>query len=199
MADDPLIGTDAAEAHRLMREALDCAREAEAAGEVPVGAVIADVSGAVVARAANAPIARHDPTAHAEMLALRAAGRALGNYRLPGCVLYVTLEPCVMCVGALVHARVARIVYGAADPKTGACGSVFELAASAKMNHRIEVTGGVLAFSGLAVAVGVYMVMRVTGIGPVGTLVASGRLKEHPKVILADFTDNTGDSTLATF
>ena len=83
-----------------------------------------------LARAANAPIARHDPTAHAEMLALRAAGRALGNYRFPGCVLYVTLEPCAMCVGALVHARVARIVYGAADPKTGACGSVFDLAAT---------------------------------------------------------------------
>jgi tRNA(adenine34) deaminase len=79
------------------------------------------------------------------MLALRAAGLVLGNYRLPGCVLYVTLEPCAMCVGALVHARVARIVYGAADPKTGACGSVFDLAASSKMNHRIEVTGGVLA------------------------------------------------------
>lgn len=129
----------------LMEQALACAREAEAAGEVPVGAVIADATGAVVARAANAPIARHDATAHAEMLALRAAGRALGNYRLPGCVLYVTLEPCAMCVGALVHARVARIVYGAADPKTGACGSVFDLAASANMNHRIEVTGGVLA------------------------------------------------------
>ena len=129
----------------LMEQALACAREAEAAGEVPVGAVLADATGAVVARAANAPIARHDATAHAEMLALRAAGRALGNYRLPGCVLYVTLEPCPMCVGALVHARVARIVYGAADPKTGACGSVFDLAASSKMNHRIEVTGGVLA------------------------------------------------------
>jgi tRNA(adenine34) deaminase len=128
-----------------MREALACAREAEAAGEVPVGAVIVDAMGAVVARAANAPIARHDPTAHAEMLALRAAGRVLGNYRLPGCVLYVTLEPCAMCVGALVHARVARIVYGAADPKTGACGSVFELASSSKMNHRIAVTAGVLS------------------------------------------------------
>jgi tRNA(adenine34) deaminase len=127
-----------------MREALACAREAEAAGEVPVGAVIVDAMGAVVARAANAPIARHDPTAHAEMLALRAAGRVLGNYRLPGCVLYVTLEPCAMCVGALVHARVARIVYGAADPKTGASGSVFELASSSKMNHRIAVTAGVL-------------------------------------------------------
>ena len=129
----------------LMEQALACAREAEAAGEVPVGGVIVDPKGAVLARAANAPIARHDPAAHAEILALRAAGRALGNYRLPGCVLYVTLEPCAMCVGALVHARIARIVYGAPDPKTGACGSVFDLAANSKMNHRIEVTGGVLA------------------------------------------------------
>ena len=129
----------------FMEQALACAREAEAAGEVPVGAVIVDATGAVVARAANAPIARHDATAHAEILALRAAGRALGNYRLTGAVLYVTLEPCAMCVGALVHARIARIVYGAPDPKTGACGSMFDLAASAKMNHRIEVVGGVLA------------------------------------------------------
>ncbi len=129
----------------LMQQALDCARDAELQGEVPVGAVIADGAGSVIARAANSPIARHDPTAHAEILALRAAGRALGNYRLPGCVLYVTLEPCAMCVGALVHARLARIVYAAADPKTGACGSVFDLAATAKMNHRLEVTGGVLA------------------------------------------------------
>ena len=128
----------------LMEQALACAREAEAAGEVPVGAVIVAATGAVLARAANAPIARHDPTAHAEMLALRAAGQVLGNYRLPGCTLYVTLEPCAMCVGALVHARIARIVYGAADPKTGACGSVFDLAATPKMNHRIEVLGGVL-------------------------------------------------------
>jgi tRNA(adenine34) deaminase len=128
-----------------MQEALTCAREADLRGEVPVGAVIVDAAGAVLARAANSPIARHDPTAHAEILALRAAGRALGNYRLPGCVLYVTLEPCAMCVGALVHARLARIVYAAADPKTGACGSVFDLAATGKLNHRLEVTGGVLA------------------------------------------------------
>jgi tRNA(adenine34) deaminase len=140
-----MSGGDADANRALMEQALACAREAEAAGEVPVGAVVVDATGAVIARAANAPIARHDATAHAEMLALRAAGLVLGNYRLPGCVLYVTLEPCAMCVGALVHARVARIVYGAADPKTGACGSVFDLAASSKMNHRIEVTGGVLA------------------------------------------------------
>jgi tRNA(adenine34) deaminase len=134
--------------HALMLEALALAREADVHGEVPVGAVLADGTGAVIARAANAPIARDDPTAHAEMLVLRAAGRALGNYRLPGCVLYVTLEPCVMCVGALLHARISRIVYGAPDPKTGACGSVFDLAASSKMNHRIEVIGGVLAEEG---------------------------------------------------
>ena len=127
-----------------MEQALACAREAEVAGEVPVGAVLVDAGGAVVARAANAPIARNDATAHAEMLALRAAGRAFANYRLPGCVLYVTLEPCAMCVGALVHARIARIVYGAPDPKTGACGSVFDLATNPKLNHQIAVVGGVL-------------------------------------------------------
>src|SRR5688572_7607591 len=140
-----LEGTDADADRMWMEPALACAREAEAAGEVPVGAVLTDAKGAVIARAANAPISRDDPTAHAEMLALRAAGRALGNYRLPGCVLFVTLEPCTMCVGALVHARVSRIVYGAPDPKTGACGSVFDLAANPNLNHRIEVTGGVLA------------------------------------------------------
>jgi tRNA(adenine34) deaminase len=128
-----------------MDQALAAAREAEAAGEVPVGAVIVGPSGELLARAANAPIAEHDPTAHAEILALRAAGRALGNYRLPGCTLYVTLEPCAMCVGALVHARIARLAYGAADPKAGACGSVFDLADGAKLNHRIEVVGGVRA------------------------------------------------------
>ncbi len=128
----------------LMMQALDCAREAYGLGEVPVGAVLVS-EGAVVARAANAPIASHDPTAHAEIIALRAAGQALGNYRLPGCSLYVTLEPCAMCVGALVHARVERVVFAAPDPKTGACGSVFDLAASPRQNHRLTVIGGVLA------------------------------------------------------
>ena len=129
----------------LMQQALDCAHEAELLGEVPVGAVIADSTGSVIARAANSPIARHDATAHAEVLALRAAGRALGNYRLPGCTLYVTLEPCAMCVGAAVHARLARVVYGAPDPKTGACGSMIDLAANPQLNHRVAVAGGVLA------------------------------------------------------
>ncbi len=128
-----------------MRQALDCARVAEERGEVPVGAVLVDADARVVARASNGPIASNDPTAHAEILALRAAGQALANYRLPGCTLYVTLEPCAMCVGALVHARVARVVFGAADPKSGACGSVLDLPSSPAMNHRLSVTGGVLA------------------------------------------------------
>lgn len=129
----------------FMRLALDCAREAGESGEVPVGAVLVDEAGTVLAMAGNSPIAEHDPTAHAEIRALRAAGRLVGNYRLPGTTLYVTLEPCAMCTGALVHARVARIVYGAPDPKTGACGSVFDLARAPQLNHAIEVTGGMLA------------------------------------------------------
>ena len=129
---------------RYMRQALDLARRAEAAGEVPVGCVI--VAGErVIAAGSNQPIASSDPTAHAEIEALRAAGRALGNYRLADCTLYVTLEPCAMCAGAMVHARIARLVYGAADPKAGAAGSVFNLVESAELNHRMEITGGVLA------------------------------------------------------
>ena len=127
-----------------MRAALECAREAYTRGEVPVGAVVVDADGAIVARAANAPIATHDPTAHAEILALRAAGRALANYRLPGCALYVTLEPCAMCIGALVHARIARLVFAAPDPKSGACGSALDLTVSPGLNHRIAVARGVL-------------------------------------------------------
>jgi len=133
-----------ADDERAMRAALDCAREAYARGEVPVGAVLTAPDGAVVAREGNAPIVTNDPTAHAEILALRAAGRALRNYRLPGCTIYVTLEPCAMCVGALVHARIARLVFAAPDPKSGACGSVLDLTASAAFNHRIAVTRGVL-------------------------------------------------------
>jgi tRNA(adenine34) deaminase len=129
----------------FMTQALDCARAAYGRGEVPVGAVLVGPGAEVLARAANAPIASHDPTAHAEIVALRAAGQVAGNYRLPGCTLYVTLEPCAMCVGALVHARVARVVYAVPDPKTGACGSVFDLVASPHMNHRMLVSGGVLA------------------------------------------------------
>ena len=127
-----------------MERALALAREATAAGEVPVGAVLVR-DGALVAEGRNRPIADHDPTAHAEIVALRAAGRRLANYRLPGTTLYVTLEPCTMCVGALVHARVQRLVFGAPDPRTGAAGSVIDLARAPFHNHRLAVTGGVLA------------------------------------------------------
>ncbi|MCC7257891.1 MAG: tRNA adenosine(34) deaminase TadA [Gammaproteobacteria bacterium] len=127
----------------FMRQALDLARQAEAAGEVPVGCVITR-DGSVVATGFNHPIGGRDPTAHAEIEALRAAAVALGNYRLTGCTLYVTLEPCPMCAGAMVHARIARLVYGAPDPRAGAAGTVFDLVRSQALNHRIEVTGGVL-------------------------------------------------------
>ncbi len=127
-----------------MRRALARAQAAGRDGEVPVGAVLVAADGTLLAEAANASISRHDPTAHAEILALRHAGEALGNYRLPGTTLFVTLEPCPMCASALVHARVARIVFAAADPRTGACGSVFDLVRDARLNHSIEVAGGVL-------------------------------------------------------
>jgi tRNA(adenine34) deaminase len=128
----------------FMRLALDQAQLAWDRGEVPVGAVVVK-DGVVIATGFNQPIGSHDPTAHAEIVALRAAAKVLGNYRLPGCELYVTLEPCVMCSGAMMHARVATIVYGAPDPKTGACGSVVDLFAQAQLNHHATVTGGVLA------------------------------------------------------
>lgn len=127
-----------------MQRALSLASHAASRGEVPVGAVIV-AEGAVVAEGWNHSIRARDPSAHAEIMALRAAGRALGAYRLPGTTLYVTLEPCPMCVGAMIHARVERVVFGAYDPKTGACGSVLDLPAHASHNHRLEVTGGVLA------------------------------------------------------
>ena len=128
-----------------MRRALELAACAEAEGEVPVGAVLVGADGRVLAESWNRPISASDPTAHAEILALRAGGEAAGNYRLPGSTLYVTLEPCAMCAGAMVHARIARLVYGAADPKTGAAGSVFDIVRAAALNHRVEVTPGVLA------------------------------------------------------
>ncbi|SIT42429.1 tRNA-specific adenosine-34 deaminase [Paraburkholderia piptadeniae] len=119
------------------------ADEARAAGEVPVGAVL--VRGdEVIAKGFNHPISGHDPSAHAEMAALRAAAQRLGNYRLPGCELYVTLEPCLMCAGAIMHARIARVVFGARDPKTGACGSVVDAFANPQLNHHTTVIGGVL-------------------------------------------------------
>ena len=129
---------------RYMGLALLEARKAWEQGEVPVGAVVVK-DGEVIATGYNQPIGSHDPTAHAEIVALRAAAEKLGNYRLPGCELYVTLEPCIMCSGAMMHARLARVVYAALDPKTGACGSVVDLFAEAKLNHHTEVVGGVLA------------------------------------------------------
>ncbi|HEX4763203.1 MAG TPA: tRNA adenosine(34) deaminase TadA [Usitatibacter sp.] len=128
----------------FMREALALAAQAAAAGEVPVGAVVVK-DGRIIGRGFNRPISSSDPTAHAEIVALRAAAAAEANYRLPACDLYVTLEPCAMCVGAMVHARIARVVFGAADPKTGACGSIVDLPAIAHWNHHGVFTGGMLA------------------------------------------------------
>lgn len=127
-----------------MQAALELAAQAAAAGEVPVGAVVVK-DGQIIGRGSNAPIGRHDPTAHAEIQAMRDAAQHLGNYRLVGCSLYVTLEPCAMCSGAIQHARIARLIYGASDPKTGACGSVVDLMNEPRLNHHTEVTGGVMA------------------------------------------------------
>ena len=128
-----------------MHRALDQAHLAFTAGEVPVGAVVVGAAGEVIAAAHNAPVAEHDPCAHAEVQALRAAGRALGNYRLDGCTLYVTLEPCMMCLGAAVNARLERVVYGTAEPRTGMLESKANLLAQPWFNHRVAVTSGVLA------------------------------------------------------
>jgi tRNA(adenine34) deaminase len=128
----------------FMRAALDLASQAQAAGEVPVGAVVVQ-DGVIIGRGFNAPISRHDPSAHAEMMALRDAAEHIGNYRLVDCELFVTLEPCLMCAGAIMHARIARVVYGASDPKTGACGSVLNAFAEQRLNHHTEVVVGVLA------------------------------------------------------
>jgi tRNA(adenine34) deaminase len=144
--DEPILPEDDSDLHqRWMQRAIALADRAAAEGEVPVGAIV--VRGdSLIGEGWNCPIAAHDPSAHAEIQALRAAARHVGNYRLPGTVLYVTLEPCPMCAGAIVHARVQRVVYGARDPKGGACGSVFELLPSdARFNHRTDCTGGILA------------------------------------------------------
>jgi tRNA(adenine34) deaminase len=128
-----------------MHRALDQAHQGLAAGEVPVGAVVVDAAGEIVVRGFNAPVARHDPSAHAEIRALREAGESLGNYRLNGCTLYVTLEPCLMCTGAIIHARLNRMVYGAAEPRSGMVESKANLFAQPWYDHRVEVQGGVLA------------------------------------------------------
>ena len=127
-----------------MRIALDLASQAGGVGEVPVGAVVVQ-NGQILGRGCNAPIRALDPTAHAEIVALREAARSISNYRLAGCTLYVTLEPCAMCAGAIQHARIERLVFGARDPKTGACGSVIDLFANPRLNHHTTVQDDVLA------------------------------------------------------
>ncbi len=128
---------------RFMRRALELAERARAEGEVPVGAVLVQ-DGEIIGEGWNRPIASHDASAHAEIQAIRSAGSAAGNYRLGGSTLYVTLEPCAMCAGAMVHARIARLVFGAQDPKTGAAGSVFDLVRAPELNHQLDVDSGVL-------------------------------------------------------
>ena len=141
-----MTGEDTAADEALMRQTLALADRAEREfDEIPVGALVVDAQGAVIGEGWNRNIGDHDPSAHAEIMAMRQAGRALGNHRLIGCTLYVTLEPCAMCAMAMVHARIARLVYAAPDPKTGAAGSVFDLVEDPRHNHRIEVARGVLA------------------------------------------------------
>ena len=139
-----VVKADCAQTETFMRAALEQAQLAWNEGEVPVGAVVVK-DGVIIGRGYNQPIGRHDPTAHAEIAAMRQAAEALGNYRLPGCELYVTLEPCVMCSGAMMHARISRIVYGAPDPKTGACGSVIDVFQEPRLNHHATTEGGLLA------------------------------------------------------
>jgi len=150
------------ESDRWMADALALAAQAAARGEVPVGAIVV-CDGAIVGRGGNSPIAASDPTAHAEIAALREAAAALGNYRLPGCELYVTLEPCAMCAGAVLHARLARLVYGARDPKTGACGSVIDLFAEPRLNHHTSVEGGVAADASAALLTRFFAQRRCAG------------------------------------
>jgi len=142
-----------------MREALAEAERGQAAGEVPIGAVVV-VEGAIAGRAHNAPVALSDPTAHAEVLALREAARKAGNYRLPGATLYVTLEPCAMCCGAAIQARLARVVYGARDAKAGAVESLYRLLDDARLNHRVSAVGGVLEAESAALLRGFFDTRR---------------------------------------
>lgn len=148
---------------RFMEMALAEARQAAARGEVPVGAVVVGPEGELLAADGNRTIELADPSAHAEMQAMRAAGGRLGNYRLTGCTLYVTLEPCVMCAGAMVHARIGRLVYGAADPKTGAIASVYRIGSDGLLNHRYEITGGVLAAEAGGLLRGFFQGRRANG------------------------------------
>ncbi|CAD7733972.1 tRNA-specific adenosine deaminase [Xanthomonas hydrangeae] len=142
----PLDAAQALIDRQWMERALQLAERAERDyDEIPVGALLIDADGNVLGEGWNFNIASHDPTAHAEIMAMREAGRRLANHRLIGCTVYVTLEPCAMCAMAMIHARIARVVFAASDPKTGACGSVFDLLADPRHNHRVQVSGGVLA------------------------------------------------------
>ena len=153
-----------------MHRALDQAREGLAIGEVPVGAIVVDAVGEVVGAGYNAPISGHDPSAHAEIRALRDAAARLGNYRLDGCSLYVTLEPCLMCTGAIIHARIARLVYGAAEPRTGMVESKANLFAQPWHNHRVTVEGGVLAARAAKLLKAFFEARRERGEAPSGIL-----------------------------
>jgi tRNA(adenine34) deaminase len=155
-------------AERMMALALERAREAESHGDVPIGAVVARES-EVLAAAGNERELRADPTAHAELLAIRAAAEALGGWRLPGTTLYVTLEPCAMCAGAIVLARIPSVVFGATDPKAGAAGSVFDVLAEPALNHRPEVTGGVLEAESAALLRAFFAARRRSGEGGIRT------------------------------
>ena len=149
---------------RWMLEALDLARAAAAGGEVPIGCVVVhDPTGRVIARGANRRVTDHDPTAHAEIVALRQAGQALGHWRLLDCTLYVTLEPCPMCAGALVNARVPRLVYGCDDPKAGAVRTLYQMCEDGRLNHRVDVTGGVLAAEGAELLREFFRAQRAAG------------------------------------
>lgn len=145
-----------------MRIALELARQAQDNGEVPVGAAIVR-NGIIVGRGYNCSITSADPTAHAEVMAMRDAGNHLANYRLLGCTLYVTLEPCAMCIGAMFHARIQRLVYAATDPKTGACGSVIDLPSETRLNHHVQVTAGVMAYEASALLKQFFVQRRING------------------------------------
>ena len=150
--------------HHWMQHALELARRAEREDdEVPVGAVLVAADGTLLAEGWNRNITEHDPSAHAEIVAMRKAGQALGNHRLLGATLYVTLEPCAMCAMAMVHARIARVVYAASDPKTGAAGSVFDLLADPRHNHRVAVEGGLLADEASAMLTAYFRAKRAKG------------------------------------
>ena len=142
-----------------MQRALELARKAQALGEVPIGAVLVR-DDQIVGEGFNSPISQHDPTAHAEIMALRDAARRIGNYRLLNTTLYVTIEPCVMCAGALIHARVANLVYGASEPRTGAVTSIFDVLQSPELNHRVDVRHGVLAAESAALMQGFFRTRR---------------------------------------